>query len=192
LAKPDELRTAKPCGPGRRCYGQAFAEMCASPTGWTASSIRGAREARRKVRLPGEHGISRPTIAQGRPSDRRHLYAAVRFFCATSSRSGPRVPVGTRSSLRPLGLEGGEIEQSSGEFSRENAKACLQPHTHCHRPARPDDPVLRDSCGSTERPRRTGCTAGLSSGSPKTRPGGGNDNGIWRRSRGPKLRHCRC
>ena len=34
----------------------------------------------RKVRLPGEHGISRPTIAQGRPSDWHHLYAAVRFF----------------------------------------------------------------------------------------------------------------
>jgi len=67
------------------------AEMCASPTGQTASSIRGAREARRKVRLPGEHGISRPTIAQGRPSDWHHLYAAVRFFCATFSRSGPRV-----------------------------------------------------------------------------------------------------
>jgi hypothetical protein len=61
-----------------------FAEMCASPTGWTASSIRGAREARRKVRLPGERGISRPTTAQGRPSVRLHLYAAVRFFCATS------------------------------------------------------------------------------------------------------------
>src|SRR3954466_15141742 len=50
--------TAKPCGPGRRCYGQAVAEVCASPTGQTASSIREAREARRKVRLPGEHGIS--------------------------------------------------------------------------------------------------------------------------------------
>jgi hypothetical protein len=44
-----------------------------------------------RTRLPGEHGISRPTIAQGRPSDWHHLYAAVRFFCATSSRSGPRV-----------------------------------------------------------------------------------------------------
>jgi hypothetical protein len=72
------MRTAKPCGPGRRCYGQAFAEVCASPTGRTAPSIRGAREARRKVRLPGEHGISRPTTAQGRPSDWLHLYAAVR------------------------------------------------------------------------------------------------------------------
>ena len=70
---------------------KSFAEMRASPTGRTASSIRGAREAKRKGRLPGEHGISRPTIAQGRPSDRHHLYAAVRSPCATISRSGPRV-----------------------------------------------------------------------------------------------------
>jgi hypothetical protein len=34
-----------------------------------------------RTRLPGEHGISRPTTAQGRPSDWLHLYAAVRFFC---------------------------------------------------------------------------------------------------------------
>jgi hypothetical protein len=34
--------------------------------------------------------------------------------------------VGTRPSLRPLGQEGGEIKQSSGEISRENAKACLR------------------------------------------------------------------
>jgi hypothetical protein len=85
------MRTAKPCGPGRRCYGQAFAEVCASPTGRTAPSIRGAREARRKVRLPGEHGISRPTTAQGRPS----VLAAPVCCCAVSfalySRSRPRV-----------------------------------------------------------------------------------------------------
>ena len=88
--------------------------MCASPTGRTASSIRGAREARRKVRLPGEHGISRPTTAQGRPSDWRHLYAAVRFFCVCFSRSGPRVPVGTRPSLRPLGSRGWSDEAKLG------------------------------------------------------------------------------
>src|SRR3954471_24015478 len=86
--------------------------------------IREAREAKRKVRLPGEHGISRPTIAQGRPSDWLHLYAAVRFFCATSSRSGPRVPAGTRPSLRPLGLEGGMTRQSSGETRHENENSC--------------------------------------------------------------------
>ncbi len=35
------------------------------------------------IRLPGEHGISRQTTAQGRPSDWLHLYAAVQSFCAT-------------------------------------------------------------------------------------------------------------
>ena len=42
------------------------------------------------------------------------------------SRSGPRVPAGTRPSLRPPGQEGEEIKQSSGETRRENEKACLQ------------------------------------------------------------------
>src|SRR5205085_12654170 len=77
------------------------------------------------TRLPGEHGISRPTIAQGRPSDWLHLYAAVRFFCVCFSRSGPRVPAGTRPSLRPLGQEGEATKQSSGETRREDAKLCL-------------------------------------------------------------------
>ena len=49
--------------------------------------------------------------------------------CVRMSRSGPRVRASTRPSLCPLGLEGGVIEQSSGEFSRENDKACLQPRT---------------------------------------------------------------
>ena len=105
---------------------KSFAKVRASPTGKTASSkFAGRGEARRNGRLPGDHGISRPAIAQGRPSDRRHLYAAVRSFCGASSRSGPRVPAGTRSSLRPLGSEGGATEQSSGETRRENEKACL-------------------------------------------------------------------
>src|SRR6185503_18061736 len=88
--------------------------------------IRGAREARRKVRLPGDHGISRPTIAQGRPSDRHHLYAAVRFFLrvhfaqrtAGASRH-PAFPAPSWISERD------ETKQSSGGSSRENAKACL-------------------------------------------------------------------
>ena len=51
------------------------------------------------IRLPGEHGISRPTIAQGRPSDWHHLYAAVRFFLrvhfaqrTAGARSAPGLP----------------------------------------------------------------------------------------------------
>ncbi|MGY4508638.1 hypothetical protein ACVIN2_002092 [Bradyrhizobium sp. USDA 3650] len=143
-AKWRAVRTAKPCGPGRRCYGQAVAEVCASPTGRTASLIRGAREARRKVRLPGEHGISRPTIAQGRPSDWLHLYAAVRFSCVCFSRSGPRVPAGTRPSLRPLGQEGGVTKQSSGETRREDVKLCLQIKMRAGRVALPPHtPSLR-------------------------------------------------
>src|SRR3954464_3869700 len=91
------------------------------------SIIQFARRGRPEgTRLPGEHGISRPTIAQGRPSDWLHLYAAVRFSCVCFSRSGPRVPAGTRPSLRPLGFEGGVTKQSSGETRREDAKACLQ------------------------------------------------------------------
>src|SRR3954463_11306146 len=91
------------------------------------SIIQFARRGRpERTRLPGEHGISRPTIAQGRPSDWLHLYAAVRFSCVCFSRSAPRVPAGTRPSLRPLGFEGGMTKQSSGETRREDAKACLQ------------------------------------------------------------------
>jgi hypothetical protein len=73
------VRTAKPCGPGRRCYGQVLRRRHGANRRH-AGEFREAREARGKVRLPGEHGISRPTIAQGRPCVRRHLYAAVRFF----------------------------------------------------------------------------------------------------------------
>ena len=96
---------------------KSFAEMRASPTGRTASSIRGAREARRKVRLPGEHGISRPTIAQGRPGVfRPTCFSACAFACANSSRSGSRVPAGTRPSLRPLHGRGRKRRAKLGRF----------------------------------------------------------------------------
>ena len=50
----------------------------------------------------------------------------MRFFCVCFSRSGPRVPAGTRPSLCPLGFEGGVTKQSSGEMLREDAKLRLQ------------------------------------------------------------------
>ena len=89
-------------------------EVRASPTGQTASSIRGAREARRKVRLPGEHGISRPTTAQGRSSNRPHLYAAVRFFCACVSRSRPRVRAEHPAFPAPSWIKRGRDEAKLG------------------------------------------------------------------------------
>ena len=82
----------------------ATVKSCGGGTGVNRRGVGEFREATeaKRIRLRGEHGISRPTIAQGRPRVRRHLYAAVRSPCATFSRSGPRVSIGTRSSLRPL------------------------------------------------------------------------------------------
>jgi len=47
-------------------------------------------------------------------------------FLTTISHSGPRVPAGSRSSLRPLSIEGEATKQSSGETRREDAKVCLR------------------------------------------------------------------
>jgi hypothetical protein len=41
------VRTAKPCGPGRRCYGQAFAEAAFASTGAVSATFVKAREANR-------------------------------------------------------------------------------------------------------------------------------------------------
>jgi hypothetical protein len=76
------------------------------------SIIQFARRGRPEgTRLPGEHGISRPTIAQGRPSDWLHLYAAVRFSCVCFCAADRGCEVSTRPSLRPLG-QGGRSDQA--------------------------------------------------------------------------------
>ena len=73
-------RTAKPCGPGRRCYGQALAKAALASTGAVSANFAG-RGRPERTRLPGEHGISRQPTVQGRPCVWLHLYAAVQFFC---------------------------------------------------------------------------------------------------------------
>ena len=78
---PTNARTAKPCGPGRRRYGQAFAEMWSVQPDQPHRQFAG-RGRPEGIRLPGEHGISRQPIAQGRPCVGLHLYAAVRSFTA--------------------------------------------------------------------------------------------------------------
>ncbi|MFK4725769.1 hypothetical protein ABIE89_006869 [Bradyrhizobium niftali] len=45
-AKWRAVRTAKPCGPGRRCYGQALAEAAVASTGAVPVNSAKAREAR--------------------------------------------------------------------------------------------------------------------------------------------------
>jgi hypothetical protein len=62
------VRTAKPCGPDRRCYGQAFAEVWSVQPDQPHRQFAG-RGRPEGIRLPGEHGISRQPTAQGRPSD---------------------------------------------------------------------------------------------------------------------------
>ncbi|MEY9755184.1 hypothetical protein ABIE73_002579 [Bradyrhizobium yuanmingense] len=82
-----KLRTAKPCGPDRRCYGQALRRCISAQPGLEASSIREVTEARRNS-APGRAGISRQTTAQGRPCVGLHLYAAVQFSaCAVAQRT---------------------------------------------------------------------------------------------------------
>jgi len=120
-----------------------LAEMCASPTGRTASSIRGARETIRKGRLPGEHGISRPTIAQGRPSDRHHLYAAVRSFCATSSRSGPWVRGRHPAFPAPSWISGQSHQSKLGRNAPRGCEGVSAIDVRCHRPTRSGDPVFQ-------------------------------------------------
>jgi len=104
---------------------KSFAKVRASPTGRTASSNSRGEGGQRKVRLPGEHGISRPTIAQGRPSDRHHLYAAVRSSCATfrAADRGCELAPGLPCAL--LDFRGTKDEAKLGRTSREAEEACL-------------------------------------------------------------------
>jgi hypothetical protein len=73
-----KLRTAKPCGPGTRCWCQADGD-CLAQLGLRSIANPSATEAR-GIRLRGEHGISRKTIAQGRPGVPAHLRSAVCIF----------------------------------------------------------------------------------------------------------------
>ncbi|SFI54169.1 hypothetical protein SAMN04487925_103215 [Bradyrhizobium sp. cf659] len=59
-AKWRAVRTAKPCGPGRRCYGQALAEAAVASTGAVPVNSAKAREARRN---------SAPGRARHKPSN---------------------------------------------------------------------------------------------------------------------------
>ena len=124
-AKWRAVRTAKPCGPDRRCYGQAFADAALASTGAVPVTSAKVTEARTN---------SAPGRARHKPSD----HCAGKAVCTATpvcrcavllrvpSHSGPWVPAGTRPSLRPLASSGRARKQSSGELSRENAKACLQ------------------------------------------------------------------
>jgi hypothetical protein len=120
-----ERRTAKPCGPGRRCYGQAFRGGAERPTGSTASSIRGSEGGQNEL------GSRESTAYAVNPSRRegRVIGTTCMLLCgfpALHFRAADRgCEVSTRPSLHPLGQEGGETKQARAILRREAAKACL-------------------------------------------------------------------
>ena len=108
-------RTAKPCGSGTRCWCQAGGGNV-DPTGFRQSFNPPAMEAK-GIRLQGERGISRQTIAQGMPecSSCTCMLVCVFFALIAHETAGA---ASTRHSLRPL-LDGRMILQSSGMAPRE-------------------------------------------------------------------------
>ena len=68
------LRTAKPCGPGRRCYGQAFAKAVTCVNRRSAVHFAEVTEARRN---------SSPGRARHKPSDHRAGKAWSRLPCVS-------------------------------------------------------------------------------------------------------------
>ena len=113
---PTNARTAKPCGPGRRCYGQAVRRCARARPGRRHHPIRTVREARTN---------SAPGRARHKPSDHRAgkavcwaspVCCCAVLFARAFSRSGPRVPAGTRPSLRPLGSRGWRDQAKLGRF----------------------------------------------------------------------------
>ncbi|MCS3725379.1 hypothetical protein FHR88_000404 [Bradyrhizobium betae] len=118
-----DLRTAKSCGPGARRLASSVAVM------WRPDRARASSVARRRgqecIAPRGERDISRQATAQGRPDVLATPVCRCANSCCHLSHSGPWVPAGTRSSLRPLSFWGKAMKQSSGKTSREAAKACL-------------------------------------------------------------------
>jgi hypothetical protein len=72
-------RTAKPCGPGRRCYGQAVAEVRGAQPGEAHRQFAEAREARRKIgsRESAAYAV-KPLRREGRVSAALYLRCALR------------------------------------------------------------------------------------------------------------------
>jgi hypothetical protein len=113
LWRSANARTAKPCGPGRRRYGQAFRGDLERPTGSTTSSIRGAREARRN---------SAPGRARHKPSNhcagKAVCWASPVCCCAVSLRYNfaQRTAGASRHPAfpAPSWLEGGRSEAKLG------------------------------------------------------------------------------
>src|SRR6266516_7020986 len=77
----------------------------------------------RRIRLQGERGISRKTIAQGMPECSGCTCMLVCAFTPSLAHETAGA-ASTRHSLLPLSLGGKEFQQTSGAARRENAGLC--------------------------------------------------------------------
>ncbi len=120
-------RTAKPCGPGRHCYGQVL-RRCGAPNRVNRIVNSEGEGGQKEVWLPGERGISRKAIAQGRPG-----VPASPVCCCAVLLARLLVRAADRGCQPAPGLpcallieEGVSDKQSSGEMRREDELVCLQ------------------------------------------------------------------
>jgi hypothetical protein len=196
-ARADErrlMRTAKPCGPGTRCWCQAGGGF-EKPNRVCKTFNPPATEAK-GIRLRGERGISRKPIAQGMPGcsgctcmlvcaspsaictrdrgcSKHPAFPAPSFFEGQDS-SKPRAHRAARTQTHiqllspglppPLKLRRAAPE-SLGEAFGEAGTG---------RPSIPEAAVIEPISRGVLDTRRS-----LSSGSPKARPGGGYDDPLY-------------
>jgi len=120
---PTNARTAKPCGPGRRCHGQALAEAAVASTGAVSANFAGVREARRNS-APGRARHKPSTHCAGKavcwasPVCRCAFLLRYKRTADRGCRPAPGLPCAL------LVQEGGVTKQSSGELSRESGSVC--------------------------------------------------------------------
>jgi len=94
----DGSRTVKPCGPGTRCWCQVRGGEVGLNRVRSAINLR--TTVTRRIRRRGERGVSRKTIAQGRPDCLGRTCG--HHPCALFLAQGAMGAASARSSLRPL------------------------------------------------------------------------------------------
>jgi hypothetical protein len=151
------LRTAKPCGPGTRCWCQVGGGFSSS-TG-SRKTFNPPMTVTRRIRRRGERGISRKAIAQGR-------------------RNAPTVPVCSCAFLRTILHTRPRVQQApgvpcaldrAGEFSTARAHCAARTRTHTHAPS------LRAKRSNPSRPAKKEWIASRSLSSLRADPVARND-----------------
>ena len=120
-------------------------------------AIKPAGMEARRIRLQGERGISRQTIAQGMPacSGCTCMLVCATLYIIAHETAGA---ASTRHSLHPPFSKEGSFQQTSGAMGRENAESYLVVIVRLVRNCALGRTIQysRDSSDGSDRPRRTG------------------------------------